>query len=163
PLTVGQSTTLTSGSSTFTFTAATTAGVVNPNATVSSGGGPYTGATTLTSSKTLSIVHGGATSTVATGAGTTNTVQDLVDAINGVTPAAGLTVAGGALTGLKAKLLSTGQVEIIDTSGNGNLAVTGGDILTGAAATETHAAGSTVQDLVNAINADSTVGAKAVL
>ncbi len=163
PLTVGQKLTITSGTATFTFTAATTAGITNPNATVSSGGGPYTGATTLTSSKTLTIVHGSLTSTIATGAGTTNTVQNLVDAINGGTPAAGLTVAGGALTGLKAKLLSTGQVEIIDTASHGNLAVTGGDILTGAAATETHASGSTVQDLVNAINADATVGAKAVL
>src|ERR1051325_821195 len=163
PLTVGQKLTITSGTASFTFTAATTAGVVNPNATVSSGGGPYTAATVLTSSKTLSIVHGGVTSTVATGAATTNTVQNLVDAINGVTPAAGITVAGGALTGLKAKVLSNGQVEIIDTASNGNLAVTGGDILTGAAATQVHAAGSTVQDLINAVNADTTVGAKAIL
>src|ERR1041385_3741340 len=106
PLTVGQKTTITSGTSTFTFTAATVAGAVNANATVSSGGGPYVGTTVLTSSKTLSIVHGGVTSTVATGAATTNTVADLVAAINGGAPAAGLTVAGGALTGLTATLLS---------------------------------------------------------
>jgi len=162
PLTAGQTTTITSGSSTFTFTASGT-GASNPNATVSSGGGPYTGATTLTSSKTLTIVHGALTSTIATGAGTTNTVQNLVDAINGAAPAAGLTVAGGALTGLKATLLANGQVQIVDTAGNGNLAVTGGDILTGAAATQSHVTGSSVQDLINAINADTTVGVKAVL
>ncbi len=162
PLTGSQTTTLTSGSATFTFTSSAS-GASNPNATVSSGGGPYTLTTTLTSSKTLSIVHGGVTSTIATGAGTTNTVGDLITAINGGAVAAGLTAGGGAVTGLKATLLANGQVQIVDTAGNGNLAVTGGDILTGAAATQSHVAGSTVQDLVNAINADTTVGAKAIL
>jgi flagellin len=158
PLTTGQSTTLTSGSASFTFTAATGAGN-NPNAAIS-GGAALTAATALVSSKTLTVVHGGVTTTFATGAGTTNTVGDLINAINGQT-VAGITTTG-ATTGLQASLVN-GQVQIVDTAGNGNLTVTGFDIVTGTTSFNNAPGTSTVQDLINAINADTTVGAKAVL
>src|SRR6266480_2851841 len=164
-LTVGQGTTITSGAATFTYTAAATSGV-NNNEQVSAGAA-LTATGTLVASKTLTITRGGVATTYATAAATTATVQDLITAINtGATVGSGagaVTVAGGAATGLKASLVG-GQLQIVDTAGNGDLAVTGFDTInagtTGfAAATAT----STVQDLVNAINADTTVGAKAVL
>ena len=159
PLTVGQSTTISSGSSTFTFTAATGTGV-NSNASLSAGAA-LTAAGTLVSSKTLSVARGGVTTTFATGAGTTNTVQDLVDAINGTT-VAGITTTG-ATTGLKASLVG-GQIQIIDTGAHGNLTVTGFDTINaGTTSFSNETASSTVQDLINAINADTVVGAKAVL
>jgi flagellin len=158
PLTNGQSTTIASGPASFTFTAATGAGT-NPNAAVS-GGAALTAATALVSSKTLSVTRGGVTTTFATGAGTTNTVGDLINAINGQA-VAGITTTG-ATTGLQASLVG-GQVQTVDTAGNGNLAVTGFNIITGATSFNNAPATSTVQNLINAINADTTVGAKAVL
>jgi flagellin len=169
-LTVGQKTTLTSGATTFTYTAAATSGV-NPNEQTSAGAA-LTAASVLVASKTLTLTRGGVTTTFATGAGNTATVGDLITAINaGVTTVgtggAGtgtITVAGtDTHTGYKATLVG-GQIQIVDTRGTGNLAVTGFDTInagtTGFAATT---ATSTVQDLINAINADSTVGLKAVL
>jgi flagellin len=159
PLTVGQKTTITSGTATFTFTAATGTGV-NPNASISAGAA-LTAAGTLVSSKTLTVVRGGVTTTFATGAGTTNTVGDLISAINGTT-VVGITTTG-ATTGLKASLVG-GQIQIIDTGASGNLTVTGFDTINAGTTSFNHlTASSTVQDLVNAINADTTVGAKAVL
>ncbi len=159
PLTVGQKTTITSGASTFTFTAATGTGI-NPNSAISAGAA-LTPTGTLVSSKTLTVARGGVTTTFATGAGTTNTVQDLINAINGAT-VAGITTTG-ATTGLKASLVG-GQIQIVDTGASGNLTVTGFNIINaGTTSFNNSPATSTVQDLINAINADTVVGAKAVL
>ena len=166
PLTVGQKTTITSGNSTLTFTAAAVGSGSNPNASTSAGAA-LTAADTLVASKTLTITRGGVATTYATAAGTTATVANLITAINtGATVGAGagaVTVAGGAATGLKASLVG-GQLQIVDTGGNGDLAVTGFDTINaGTTSFDNTAASSTVQDLINAINADTTVGAKAVL
>src|ERR1051325_5677515 len=159
PLTVGQKTTITSGSSTFTYTAASGTGI-NPNSAISAGTA-LTSTGTLVSSKTLTVTRGGVTTTFATGAATTNTVQDLINAINAQT-VAGITTTG-ATTGLQASLVG-GQIQIVDTAANGNLAVTGFDTINaGTTSFNNSPASSTVQDLINAINADTTVGAKAVL
>jgi flagellin len=160
PLTVGQNLTITSGTSSFTFTAAAAGSGSNPNASISAGTA-LTATDTLVSSKTLTVVRGGVTTTFATGAATTNTVQDLIDAINGTT-VAGITTTG-ATTGLKASLVG-GQIQIVDTGSHGDLTVTGFDTISaGTTSFSNEAASSTVQDLINAINADTTVGAQAVL
>jgi flagellin len=161
-LTVGDATSVTAGGVTFTYTAA--AGAANPNVQNSTGTAE-TGATALVSSLALSIVHGGATTTYTTTAATTATVATLMAAINTAATsgagAAGVTVAGGSGAGLVASI-QNGQLQITDTAGNNNLATTGFAVITGATAFANSTA-PTVQSLVNAINNDTTVGAKATV
>lgn len=161
-LTVGDATSVTAGGVTFTYTAA--AGAANPNVQNSTGAAE-TGATALVSSLALSIVHGGATTTYTTTAATTATVATLIAAINTAATSgagvAGVTVAGGSGAGLFASI-QNGQLQITDTAGNNNLATTGLAVISGATAFANSTA-PTVQSLVNAINGDATVGAKATL
>jgi flagellin len=167
-LTIGNSTTVSAGGATFTFTAAAGTGV-NPNVETSAGTA-LTNASVLNSSLALTITRGAAVATTYTTAATsTATVGELITAINtGTTQGAGagvITVGGGAATGLHAALVG-GQLQITDTVGNNNLAVTGGAAILATAGTTGFADvanGSTVQDLVNAINQNTTVGAKAAL
>jgi flagellin len=166
-LTVGGTTSVTSGGTTFTYTAATTSGA-NPNEQVSAGAALTAGGT-LVSSGTLTLTRGGLTTTFATTAASTATVQTLITAINtGATSGAGVagvTVAGtDAHTGYTASLVG-GQLQIVDNTGAGNLAVTGfaATLNAGTTGFSSAPATSTVQDLINAINSNTTVGAKAVL
>jgi flagellin len=162
-LTVGDATSVTAGGVTFTYTAS--AGVANPNVQTTAGTA-LTAASTLVSSGTLSIARGGVTTTYTTTAASTATVQTLINAINtGATSGAGVagvTVAGGAATGLTAALVG-GQLQITDTAGNNNLAVTGEATTIVAGETIADSTAPTVQNLINAINANTTVGAKAAL
>jgi len=163
-LTAGESTSITAGGVTFSFPTGT--GPANPNVQLTAGGGPYTLGTTLAASGVLTITRGGVATTYTTAAGSTATVQTLINAINaGATQGAGnaaVTVGGGAATGLEASLVN-GQLQVTDTANNNNLAVTGvGNVLTGATSAVDSTA-STVQALINAINGDTTVGAKAAL
>ncbi len=166
-LTVGGTTSVTSGGTTFTYTAATTSGV-NANEQVSAGAALTAGGT-LVSSGTLTLTRGGLTTTFTTTAASTATVQTLINAINtGATSGAGVagvTVAGTDVhTGYTASLVG-GQLQIVDSTGAGNLAVTGfaATLNAGTTGFSSAPATSTVQDLINAINSDATVGAKAVL
>ena len=162
-LTVGDTTSVSAGGVTFTYTAA--AGPANPNVQVTAGTA-LTAASVLVSAGTLSIARGGVTTTYTTTALSTATVQTLINAINtGATSGvgvAGVTVAGGAATGLQAALVG-GQLQITDTAGNNNLAVTGEATTVVAGETVAGSTAPTVQNLINAINADTTVGAKAAL
>jgi flagellin len=171
-LTVTGVTSVTAGGTTFSYTAA--AGVANPNVAIS-GGTAVTAATVLaTGVGVLSVVHGGVTTTLTTNATTTATVGDLISAINSNANGAFVGTGGGAngtittassgpAGSLHAALVG-GQLQITDTVNNNNLAVTGEASII-AAATTTFAASTapTVQNLINAINADTTVGAKATL
>ena len=162
-LTVGDTTAISAGGVTFTYTAGTTAGV-NPNE-VSGGAGALTTGTALLASTAFTIVRGGITTTYTTAAASTATLGNLIAAINtGVTQGSGagvVTVAGGAATGLTATLVG-GNLQVVDTAGNGNLAVTDANI-TGTPAFTDATATSTVQSLINAINSNTTVGANAAL
>ena len=162
-LTVGDATSVSAGGVTFTYTAGATSGV-NPNE-VSGGAGALTTGTALISSTAFTIARGGVTTTYTTAASSTATLATLITAINtGVTQGSGagaVTVAGGAATGLTATLVG-GNLQVVDTAGNGNLAVTDANI-TGTPAFTDATATSTVQNLINAINSDTTVGAKAAL
>ena len=104
--------------------------------------------------------------TYTTTAASTATVQTLITAINtGATSGvgiAGVTVAGGAATGLHAAPIG-GQLQFTDTAGNNNLAVTGEATTIVAGETVANSTAPTVQNLINAINGDTTVGAKAAL
>jgi flagellin len=164
-LTVGQTTTVSAGGVSFSYPA--TAGVANPNVAISSGTA-LTNASVLNSSLALTITRGGVATTYTTGATSTATVGELITAINsGTTQGTGtgvVTVGGGAATGLTAALVG-GQLQITDTAGNNNIAVTGGAAILATAGTTGFADSTapTVQNLINAINNDTTVGAKASL
>jgi flagellin len=163
-LTVGDTTSVTAGGATFTYTAA--AGVANPNVQITAGTA-LTGASGLVQTTgTLTITRGGVATTYTSAATSTATVQTLINAINtGVTQgsgAAAITVAGGAATGLQASLVN-GQLQITDTAGNNNLAVTGEAATIVAGETVADSTAPTVQNLINATNSDTTVGAKAAL
>ncbi len=171
-LTVGGATAVTAGGVTFTYTAA--AGVNNPNVGISAGTALTLGTTLVTGVGVLSIVHGGTTTTLTTNATTTATVGDLINAINsnangafvgalGGANATITTAAAGPAGSLHAALVG-GQLQITDTVGNNNLAVTGyAGIINAGTTSFADSTAPTVQNLINAINADTTVGAKAAL
>lgn len=163
-LTVGDTTSVTAGGVSFTYTAA--AGVANPNVQTTAGTALTAASGLVQTAGTLTITRGGVATTYATAATSTATVQTLINAINtGVTQGSGagaITVAGGAATGLQAALVN-GQLQITDTAGNNNLAVTGEAATVVAGETVADSTAPTVQDLINAINNNTTVGAQAAL
>jgi flagellin len=163
-LTVGDTTSVTAGGATFTYTAA--AGAANPNVQITAGTALTAASTLVQTAGTLTITRGGVATTYTTAATSTATVQTLINAINtGVTQGSGagaITVAGGAATGLQASLVN-GQLQITDTAGNNDLAVTGEATTIVAGETVADSTAPTVQDLINAINSNTTVGAQAAL
>ncbi len=168
-LTPGEATSVTAGGTTFTYNAP--AGAANPNQQISAGTALTTGAT-LVASGVLTIAHGAATTTFTVTAASTDTIGDLINAINQNSNVAfvgtggganGTITIAGASSGLHAELVG-GQLQISDTAGNNNLAVTGGASILNAGTTGfADTTNPSVQDLLNAINNDTTVGAKAVL
>ncbi len=165
-LTVGDATTVSAGGATFTYTAA--AGPANPNVETTAGGGPNTAATALIASGVLSIARGGVTTTYTVGTGAV-TLQSLITAIStgasvtggGTIATTGVLVGGGAAIGLSAALVG-GQLQVTDTAGNNNLAVTGfAATITGTTSVADSTA-PTVQSLVNAING-SALGVQAAV
>ncbi len=163
-LTVGDTTSVTAGGVTFTYTAA--AGASNPNVQITAGTALTAASGLVQTAGTLTITRGGVATTYTSAATSTATVQTLINAINtGVTQgtgAAAITVAGGAATGLQAALVN-GQLQITDTAGNNNLAVTGEAATIVAGETVADSTAPTVQNLINAINGNTTVGAQAAL
>jgi flagellin len=165
-LTVGDATSVTASGVTFTYTAA--AGVANPNVQITAGTA-LTAASTLIASGVLTITRGGVATTYTNGTGAV-TLQSLITAINtganvtgsGTLATTGVTVGGGAATGLSAALVG-GQLQITDTAGNNDLAVTGQATAIVAGETVADSTAPTVQNLINAINGDTTVGAQAAL
>ncbi len=166
-LTVGDATSVTAGGVTFTYTAS--AGVANPNVQITSGTA-LTAASTLIASGVLTITRGGVATTYTNGTGAV-TLQSLVTAINtganvagsGTLATTGVTVGGGAATGLSAAIVG-GQLQITDTAGNNNLAVTGEATAIVAGETVADSTAPTVQNLINAINSSAdTAGAQAAL
>jgi flagellin len=165
-LTVGDSTTISAGGITpFTYTAGTTVGV-NTNE-ISSATSNLTVNTVLTAGDVITVTRPDGT-TVYT-AGTANgTVGQLLTAINsGVsqgTAANGVAVSGtGSHTNFQGALSATGKLEIVDLNNNNSVSAveTVGAVL--GAFSVPAVATSTVQDLINAINQNTTIGAKAAL
>jgi flagellin len=165
-LTVGQTTTISAGGITpFTYTAAATSGA-NKNE-LTSATANLTNQTVLTAGDIITVTRPDGT-TIYTAGSTNGTVGQLLTAINtGVsqgTAANGVAVTGtGAHTSFQGTLSATGKLEIVDLQGNDSVtaAETVGAVL--GAFTANAAATSTVQDLINAINQNTTIGAKAAL
>ncbi|MGA8837759.1 MAG: flagellin [Candidatus Sulfotelmatobacter sp.] len=124
-LTVGDTTAITAGGITFTFTAANqTATAPNPNQVGSSLTTTAAGAAALTSG-TVTITAGGKSQTFTGGAGGITTVATLETAINAATD----------LTGVQATQNAAGNIEIVDPNNNGDLTVTTTGALAAGAAT----------------------------
>lgn len=164
-LTVGGQTSVTAGGTTFTYTAGPTAGA-NLNE-VTGDVATLTAATPLTAGDVVTATRGGGQLTTTYTAGAGATVGDLIQAINSGVSSATITLDGtdSVHSGYQGALVG-GALHVVDLQGNNDLGVveTGHAVVSsGAPFTPTAAATSTVQDLINAINGDHTVGAKAAL
>jgi flagellin len=161
-LTVGDSTSVTAGGQTFTYTAATTSGQ-NLNEVVGNAGG-LTANTALASGDIITATRGsGAGTTIFTTTAAT-TVGELLTAINTGAATTNITVTGtdASHTGYQAALVG-GNLQVTDLTNQGDLAVAQGHGAELGTFANNATATSTIQDLVNAINGDTTVGAKAAI
>jgi len=161
-LTVGGKTSVTAGGTTFSYTAATTSGA-NLNE-VSSATAGLTSASAIASGTIYTSTRGTLT-TIYTATGAT-TVGELQTAINTGAATTNFTVTGTDTAnhgGYQATLTPAGKLQIVDLQGNSNLATVETIHVTTGAFAANAAATSTVQDLINAVNNDTTVGAKAAL
>jgi flagellin len=160
-LTVGGKTSITAGGTTFTYTAAATTGV-NKNEVTSANAG-LTAATAIASGTIYTSTRAGGTTIYTATAATT--VGELENAINTGAATTNFTVTGtdASHTGYQAALTSTGALQVVDQKNGQNLGVVETVHATTGAFANPAAATSTVQDLINAVNADTTVGAKASL
>src|SRR5712691_394049 len=161
-LTVGGKTSVTAGGTTFSYTAATTSGA-NLNE-VSSATAGLTSASAIASGTIYTSTRGTLT-TIYTATGAT-TVGELQTAINTGAATTNFTVTGTDTAnhgGYQATLTPAGKLQIVDLQGNSNLATVETIHVTTGAFAANAAATSTVQDLINAVNTDTTVGAKAAL
>jgi flagellin len=162
-LTVGDTTSVTAGGATFTYTAAATSGS-NLNE-VTGATANLTAASVLTTGDVLTLTRAGTPVTTTFTAAAGATVGNLLTAINSGVTGNGITVAGtdASHAGYQGALSATGKLEVTDLNGNGDLAAAETVGASFGAFTANTAATSTVQTLINAINGDTTVGAKAAL
>jgi flagellin len=138
--------------------------VTNPNEQVGSVTG-LTTASTFGNGDVITVQADGKTSTFTAGAATT--IGDLINSINTAANGTHVTAGGTANSALHASLNGSGQLVITDSSNGNDLSVVGSagteaaDVGTFSPAAEVVAP--TVQNLINAINSNTTVGAKAQL
>jgi flagellin len=159
-LTVGGQTSVTAGGTTFTYTAAATTGANKNQVTAANA---LTSATVLTTGDVITSTRTAGTTIYTSAAGAT--VGNLLTAINSGVSGNGITITGtdATHTGYQGALSAAGKLQIVDLNNSGNLGVVETIGAQNGAFTTNAAATSTVQDLVNAINSDVTVGAKASL
>src|ERR1700722_1335268 len=159
-LTVGGKTSVTAGVVTFTYTAAATSGA-NLNEVTSAN--VLTPSTVLTSGDVITATRAsGTTIYTATAA---STIGELEQAINTGASTTNITVTGtdASHAGYQGSLNAAGNLQIVDLNGNSDLAVAETVHAVVGAFTPNAAATSTVQSLINAINGDTTVAAKAAI
>jgi flagellin len=162
-LTVGDTTSVTAGGATFTYTAAADPSGANLNEVSSATTGLT--ASTAIASGTIYTSTRNALTTIYTATAAT-TVGELEQAINTGAATTNFTVTGTDTAnhgGYQATLNAAGGLQITDLEGNSDLATVETVHATTGAFTANAAATSTVQDLINAINGDTTVGAKAAI
>jgi flagellin len=159
-LTAGSSTTVTAGGASFTYTAATTTGA-NKNEVTAANALPSS--TVLTTGDVVTSTRTAGTTIYTAAAGAT--VAGLLTAINSGVSGNGITVSGtdATHTGYQGTLNAAGKLQVVDLNNSGNLAIAETVGAQNGAFTANAAATSTVQDLVNAINSNTTVGAKATI
>ncbi len=162
-LTVGGQTSVSAGGTTFTYTNAVTAGA---NLNEVTGASVVAASTPLASGDVVTATRGGNTTIYTATAATT--VGNLITAINrgvsGAVAGTNITVSGtDPSPGGYQATLAGGKLQIVDLNGNNNLSVAQNSGAEFGVFTPNAAATSTLQDLINAINTDVTVGAKAAL
>ena len=159
-LTVGGKTSVTAGGTTFTYTAAATGG---SNLNQVTAANVLTSATVLTTGDVITSTRATGTTIYTTAAGAT--VANLLTAINSGVSGNGITITGtdASHAGYQGALNAAGKLQIVDLTNGNDLGVVETVGAQNGAFTAAAAATSTVQDLINAINADTTVGAKAAL
>jgi len=162
-LTVGAQISVSSGGTTFTYTNGPTSGI---NLNEVTGTNAVTAATPLAAGDVITATRGGQT-TIYTATAATS-VRNLITAINrgftGPVPGTNITVSGTdpQHSGYQA-VLAGGELQIVDLNGNNDLSVTQTSGAELGSFTPNAAATSTLQDLIDAINNDPTVGARAAL
>jgi len=161
----------------------TAAATLDPNPNLVTGSvGALTGASAITSGTIETVVRNGVTTTYTAGAAAT--VAQLITALTTPTAtggtvggATGITVGGTTPTSAFGAALVGGKLQVSDPTNNGSLTVTesvhavftaGPGAFTdvqvlGTGFADVTSTSSTVQNLINAINGDTTVGAKAAL
>jgi flagellin len=159
-LTVGNTTSVTAGGATFTYTAATTLGANKNEVTAANA---LTSATVLTTGDVITSTRTAGTTIYTSAAGAT--VGNLLTAINSGVSGNGITITGSdaSHTGYQGTLNAAGHLQLVDLKNSGNLGVVETVGAQNGVFTVNAAATSTVQDLINAINGDATVGAKAAI
>ena len=122
-----------------------------------------TAATVLTTGDVITSTRTAGTTIYTAAAGAT--VGNLLTAINSGVSGNGITITGtdASHAGYQGALNAAGKLQIVDLNNSGNLGVVETVGAQNGAFTTNAAATSTVQDLINAINNDTTVGAKAAL
>ena len=170
-LTPGSTTTISVGNLTpLTFTAATSATNTTPNIQTDATDSFATDGlnTALTAGKTFILTRASGVVTLTTSAGAT--LGDLLSTINTGTAATDIAITSNTdtdftagNTGYQATLSSAGFVSVNDLQQEGDLAISGTDVGAAdfAAGFANGATTSTVQDLVNAVNNDTTLGLQA--
>src|SRR5712691_5250418 len=154
-LTVGGKTSVTAGGTTFSYTAATTSGANKNQVTAAN---VVTSATVLTTGDVITSTRTAGTTIYTSAAGAT-TVGELQTAINTGAATTNFTVTGTDTAnhgGYQATLTPAGKLQIVDLQGNSNLATVETIHVTTGAFAANAAATSTVQDLINAVNTDTT-------
>ncbi len=160
-LTVGSTTSVTAGGATYTYTAGSTSGA---NLNEVSSANALTASTVLTAGDVITATRG--TKTTIYTATNASTIGELEQAINTGANTTNITVSGTDTAnhgGYQASLNAAGKLQIVDLQGNDNLSVAETVHAVTGAYTANAAATSTVQNLINAINSDTTVGAKAAI
>jgi flagellin len=159
-LTVGGTTSVTAGGATFTYTAATTLGANKNEVTAANA---LTSATVLTTGDVVTSTRTAGTTIYTAAAGAT--VGNLLTAINSGVSGNGITITGtdASHAGYQGTLNATGHLQVVDLNNSGNLGTVETIGAQNGAFTTNAAATSTVQDLINAINGNTTVGAKAAI
>jgi flagellin len=157
-LTVGSTTSVSAGGQTFTYTAAATTGA---NLNEVTGANAVTASTVLAAGDVFTSTRG--TLTTIYTATTASTIGELQQAINTGVNTTNITITGtdGSHTGYQAALNAAGKLQIVDLQGHDNLGVVETVHNVDGVFTANAAGTSTVQDLINAINGNTTVGAKA--
>jgi flagellin len=159
-LTVGGTTSITAGGATFTYTAATTLGANKNEVTAANA---VTSATVLTTGDVITSTRTAGTTIYTSAVGAT--VGNLLTAINSGVSGNGITITGtdASHAGYQGTLNAAGHLQVVDLNNSGNLGTVETVGAQNGAFTTNAAATSTVQDLINAINGNTTVGAKAAI
>jgi len=160
-LTAGDTTTVSAGGQSFSYTAAPTSGA-DLNGQVGAATG-IDANTALAAADVITLTRGTGTTTYTVGVNG-STVGELITAVDTGANTTNITVAGTDVSHANYQAtIQSGSIQFEDLSDQEDLTATEGDTTLGATFANPATATATIQDLINAINGNTTVGAKAAL